>query len=165
MRQRVAEVLPSVGADLEAMVRIPSVSADPADEPNVRRAAVAVGSLLAAERLSVSTLEAPGGLPCVVGRRAAPPGAPTVLLYAHCDVQPAGDHAAWASAPFEPQEREGLAVRWGRRRRQGQLRGAPRGAVGAPRRLCSSSSSPSPLPGNVRDVLTWRPVRPPDREE
>jgi acetylornithine deacetylase/succinyl-diaminopimelate desuccinylase-like protein len=53
-------------------------------------------------------VEVAGGLPAVVARKPAPPGKPTVLLYAHHDVQPEGSHDAWdQDDPFEPVERDG----------------------------------------------------------
>ena len=106
IRAAVREVLPSVRADLEALVRIPSVSADPARADDVRRSAEATAELFRAEGFDdVQVLTAGAGAPAVVARRPAPDGAPTVLLYAHHDVQPVGDLAHWDSDPFEPTER------------------------------------------------------------
>jgi acetylornithine deacetylase/succinyl-diaminopimelate desuccinylase-like protein len=101
-------VLPSVRSDLERLVRIPSVSADPAAAPHLRASAHEVAAMLGRAGLpDVEVLTVEGGRPAVLGRRPGPPGAPTVLLYAHHDVQPAGDPAAWDSDPFEPAERDG----------------------------------------------------------
>jgi len=106
IRAAVRDVMPSVRADLEALVRIPSVSADPARADDVRRSADATVDLFRAEGFDdVQILHADGGAPAVVARKPAPAGAPTVLLYAHHDVQPVGDPADWDSEPFEPTER------------------------------------------------------------
>jgi acetylornithine deacetylase/succinyl-diaminopimelate desuccinylase-like protein len=105
IREAVQEVLPSVRADLEALVRIPSVSADPALKDEVRRSAEATAELFEAEGFAVEILSSKGGAPAVVAKKPAPPGAPTVLLYAHHDVQPVGDRSNWDSEPFEPTER------------------------------------------------------------
>ena len=114
LRSRVAELMPEVRADLERLVRIPSVSAAAFDQAQVEASAELVARLLAAEGLAVQTLRVPGGAPAVVGHLAGPPGAPTVLLYAHHDVQPPGVEPGgswqatdWLSPPFEPAERDG----------------------------------------------------------
>src|ERR1700734_2071181 len=104
----VQQVLPSVRADLERLVRIPSVSADPAAAPQVQASAAEVAALLRQAGLpEVDIVAVPDGQPAVLARRPAPAGAPPVLLYAHHDVQPTGDPAGWNSDPFEPTERDG----------------------------------------------------------
>jgi acetylornithine deacetylase/succinyl-diaminopimelate desuccinylase-like protein len=105
--ERVKSVLPSVRADLEDLVRIESVWADPDRRDEVRRSADAVSKLLAQAGFDDIRIVSEGGAPAVIARHPAPPGAPTVLLYAHHDVQPEGDRSQWASAPFEPCERDG----------------------------------------------------------
>jgi len=105
--ERVREVLPSVRRDLEDLVRIESVWADPARRPEVQRSADAVAKLLSEAGFSDVQIVSEGGAPAVIARHPAPPGSTTVLLYAHHDVQPEGDHGQWQSPPFEPTERDG----------------------------------------------------------
>jgi acetylornithine deacetylase/succinyl-diaminopimelate desuccinylase-like protein len=105
--ERVRSVLPSVRADLEDLVRIESVWADPGRRDEVRRSADAVAKLLSDAGFGDVRIVSEGGAPAVIARHPAPPGAPTVLLYAHHDVQPEGDPSQWASPPFEPTERDG----------------------------------------------------------
>jgi cysteinylglycine-S-conjugate dipeptidase len=104
----VRQVLPSVRSSLERLIRIPSVSAEPAAAAHVRASADEVATLLRDAGLAdVEVVAVDGGQPAVLGRRPAPPGAPTVLLYAHHDVQPVGARANWDSDPFEPVTRDG----------------------------------------------------------
>ncbi len=102
----VQSVLPGIRRDLEDLVRIESVSADPARAQEVQRSAEAVADLFRAEKFeTVDIVSADGGAPAVIAHKPGPEGAPTVLLYAHHDVQPENDHAEWDSPPFEPTER------------------------------------------------------------
>src|ERR1700730_1457673 len=105
--EQVRDVLPSVRRDLEDLVRLEAVWADPARHSEVQRSAPPVANLLTAAGFDDVEIVAEGGGPAVIARYPAPPGAPTVLLYAHHDVQPEGDHSQWASPPFEPTERDG----------------------------------------------------------
>ena len=106
LRTTVAGLMPGVRSDLEALTRIPSVSLDAFDQAHVEASAEATAELLRAEGLEVEIVRE-GGRPAVIGHVDGPEGAPTVLLYAHHDVQPPGDDADWDSAPFEPTERDG----------------------------------------------------------
>ena len=107
-RAAIAGVLPGVREALEQLIRIPSVSADPAAAVHLSRSAAMVAAILRSAGLDeVETVQAPAGRPAVLGRWAGPPGSPTVLLYAHHDVQPPGDASAWQTPPFEPVERAG----------------------------------------------------------
>jgi acetylornithine deacetylase/succinyl-diaminopimelate desuccinylase-like protein len=94
--------------ELRRLVRIPSVSAEGFDPGEVARSANAVADLLARRGFpQVDLLVEGGSHPYVLARRIEDPALPTVLLYAHHDVQPPGDAAAWRSPPFEPVEQGG----------------------------------------------------------
>jgi acetylornithine deacetylase/succinyl-diaminopimelate desuccinylase-like protein len=98
-------VLPSVRADLEDLIRIPSVSYEPARAADVQRSAEATAALFEAEGFTAKIVRAGDGAPAVIAKKPAPAGKPTVLLYAHHDVQPTGPVEQWTSEPFEPTER------------------------------------------------------------
>jgi acetylornithine deacetylase/succinyl-diaminopimelate desuccinylase-like protein len=103
----VTAALPAARDDLERLVRIPSIWADPAHADDTRRSAEAVAALAREASGRDVRILAAGGGPAVVAHWPAPPGAPTVLLYAHHDVQPTGGDDLWTSPPFEPTERDG----------------------------------------------------------
>ena len=108
LRARVRADFPRARSELEALIRIPSVSAPGYDPGHVRASAELVASMLTDSGLdNVQLLELDGAHPAVYGERQGPPGSPTLLLYAHHDVQPPGPAAQWETDPFTPIERGG----------------------------------------------------------
>ncbi len=94
---------------LEELVRIPSISALPEHADDVRACAERTAARCRDAGLEdVELLELEGAHPYVTGSWLhAGPDAPTVLLYAHHDVQPVGTADRWSSPPFTPTERKG----------------------------------------------------------
>ncbi|GGS52825.1 dipeptidase [Streptomyces sp. CACIS-1.16CA] len=109
--ETVASLMPRAREELAELVAFQSV-ADPAVFPRseCEGAANWVADALRAEGFTdVALLDTPDGTQSVYGYLPGPAGAPTVLLYAHYDVQPPLDESAWISPPFELTERDG---RW-----------------------------------------------------
>ncbi len=108
VRARVAAGMPQTVADLERLVQIPSKGYAGDDPANVRASAEATRDIfIAAGVTNARLLELDGGHPAVFGQIDGPEGTPTVLLYAHHDVQPEGPLEQWDSPPFAPEVRDG----------------------------------------------------------
>jgi acetylornithine deacetylase/succinyl-diaminopimelate desuccinylase-like protein len=118
LRQAVRAGFPAIVDELSALVGIPAMAWDSFDPSELHRAAREVAGLIRDAGIpDVEIHQAPRpdgtpGAPAVVGRRPAQPGKPTILLYAHYDVQPAGDPDLWVSPPFAAVARDGRL--WGR---------------------------------------------------
>ncbi|MCR2763451.1 dipeptidase [Microbacterium sp. zg.B48] len=115
VRDAAASGIPAALADLGALVRIPSIAFPGFDGAEVQRSAEAVAALVQDlglfESVEIQRAAIPGtdeiGNPAVLATRAARNGRPTILLYAHHDVQPVGEESLWESAPFTPTVRDG----------------------------------------------------------
>ena len=108
LRERIAANMPRTVAELEQLVRIPSMGYPDYDPANVRASAEATKAILKDAGVeNARLLELDGGHPAVFGELPGPEGAPTVLLYAHHDVQPEGPIDQWDTPPFEPVVKDG----------------------------------------------------------
>lgn len=107
LRAAVAREIPGARADLERLARIPSIAFEGFDPAPINECSEAVAELLRGVGMAEVTIVEAGGKPAVIAKRPGPPGSPTVLLYAHYDVQPVGDRSQWLSDPFVPTERDG----------------------------------------------------------
>ena len=106
--EKVRSLMPELVADLGRLVRIPSIAfPDFPPEPLHEAHDLIVELLRDAGVETIDTLNLPDTAPVIIGAIPAPDGAPTVLLYSHYDVVPAGDESLWSSPPFEPTERDG----------------------------------------------------------
>jgi acetylornithine deacetylase/succinyl-diaminopimelate desuccinylase-like protein len=93
--------------ELTDWLRIPSISTGDGEPADIRRAAEWVVERVRAAGGEAQVVETAGN-PLAVGElRAAAPGAPTVLIYGHYDVQSVGAPEAWDSPPFDPVVRDG----------------------------------------------------------
>jgi acetylornithine deacetylase/succinyl-diaminopimelate desuccinylase-like protein len=107
--------------ELTDFLRIPSVSTDPAHNADCRAAAEWVAGAL--RRLGCGEVQflASGTHPVVWGVGPAVPGAPTVLIYGHYDVQPPDPLDEWITPPFEPAVRNGKLFARGAADDKGQV--------------------------------------------
>ncbi len=114
VKQFIEKVFPEALETLSELVRIPGIAWEAFDSTQLDKSAIAVAELLrqtevfeSVEILRSKTPAGPMGAPAVVATRAARNSRPTILLYAHHDVQPPGEDGLWESEPFEAEIRNG----------------------------------------------------------
>jgi succinyl-diaminopimelate desuccinylase len=106
--------------DLKALLRIPSVSADPQYHPDCRRAADWVAAQFREMGLATEVIPTVGQ-PLVYAESPPVPGKPVALVYGHYDVQPPDPLAEWITPPFEPTVRNGNIYARGATDDKGQM--------------------------------------------
>ncbi len=111
LRSNIHDGLSTIRAELAALVAMRSIAdARQAPPEECRRAAEWVRNAFQGAGIGhIELIETSDGSNAVVGYEPGPAGTPTVMLYSHYDVQPAGDENLWHSPPFELTERDG---RW-----------------------------------------------------
>ena len=107
-------------SELYDFLRIPSVSTAGEHDGDTRAAAHWLADRLTDAGLTAEIVDTPGH-PIVLAEWRGAPGAPTVLIYGHYDVQPADPLDEWSSPPFEPTERDGRIYARGSADDKGQL--------------------------------------------
>lgn len=109
MAEAVQALLPQLQEDLIRLAAIPSIASSGfPPEPLLAAHDLVVELLHAAGVEQIGRLQLEGKTaPVVTAEIPGPPGSPTVLMYTHYDVVPAGDESLWHSPPFEPVERDG----------------------------------------------------------
>jgi cysteinylglycine-S-conjugate dipeptidase len=108
IRQAVHGIMPTTIDNLKRLVAIASIATDGYPRENVLEAARITEELIKSVGFQkVQLLDAPSGYPIIYGEIPGPADAPTVLLYAHYDVQPPGREQVWTSPPFQPTIRSG----------------------------------------------------------
>lgn len=108
LRARIHDDVPRMIDELSGLVAIDSVGYPGHDPAKVRASAERTRDILRnAGVADLRLLEFDGGHPAVFGQIQGPAGAPTLLLYAHHDVQPAATPQDWSTPPFEPHVRDG----------------------------------------------------------
>jgi len=108
-------------SELEELLRIPSVSTDPAHRTDVRTAAAWLVDHLKSIGIERAEIMETGGHPVVYGEHLTKPGRPTILVYGHYDVQPPDPLDLWESPPFEPVRKNGTLYARGTCDDKGQL--------------------------------------------
>jgi len=93
-------------ADLVTFASIPSVSTDPAYAPHIAEAAAWVAEQMRRAGMERVQIRPTAGHPVVTGEWLNAPGAPTILVYGHYDVQPPDPLEKWLSPPFQPTVRD-----------------------------------------------------------
>jgi len=113
-KDQVKELLPELIETLKQLVQIPGIAWEAFDASELDRSVDAVKRLFEQTEVfdSVGVFRASYGndqigAPALIATRRAKHNRPTILLYAHHDVQPPGDESIWLSKPFEPEERDG----------------------------------------------------------
>jgi acetylornithine deacetylase/succinyl-diaminopimelate desuccinylase-like protein len=109
LSKRVSGLMPRAHSDLADLVSLPSVHIDPDKRSDCRASAAWVRGAFADAGVQTQVYDTADGSQAVIGHRPGPAGSPTVLLYSHHDVQPAGPEDLWETPPFALTAQDG---RW-----------------------------------------------------